>query len=250
MFLINSEATSNQQSDQRDSKMVSVVKILPIFLHLLALTKKNCVSVPDGETVLANACKKLVESVSKFKVYLDPIKSILPNKTQMSELEDVTWLLPSTNETTQASKVLMKIFLDTIALQKGSLEGDEIKDSLFSTERIEFMKTMMKKNTVPEFGLFEQTEMQMADLLQNRQMRLEIKNLHQWSNIVWVALLLPQTVLLLFFATQFALLKLKERKVKKHTKKVYKERNLVQGLLREMRYQPAEMERPAPIELV
>ena len=250
MFLINSEATSNQQSDQRDSKMVSVVKILPIFLHLLALTKKNCVSVPDGETVLANACKKLVESVSKFKVYLDPIKSILPNKTQMSELEDVTWLLPSTNETTQASKVLMKIFLDTIALQKGSLEGDEIKDSLFSTERIEFMKTMMKKNTVPEFGLFEQTEMQMADLLQNRQMRLEIKNLHQWSNIVWVALLLPQTVLLLFFATQFALLKLKERKVKKHTKKVSKERNLVQGLLREMRYQPAEMERPAPIELV
>ena len=250
MFLINSEATSNQQSDQRDSKMVSVVKILPIFLHLLALTKKNCVSVPDGETVLADACKKLVESVSKFKVYLDPIKSILPNKTQMSELEDVTWLLPSTNETTQASKVLMKIFLDTIALQKGSLEGDEIKDSLFSTERIEFMKTMMKKNTVPEFGLFEQTEMQMADLLQNRQMRLEIKNLHQWSNIVWVALLLPQTVLLLFFATQFALLKLKERKVKKHTKKVYKERNLVQGLLREMRYQPAEMERPAPIELV
>lgn len=250
MFLINSEATSNQQSDQRDSKMVSVVKILPIFLHLLALTKKNCVSVPDGETVLADACKKLVESVSKFKVYLDPIKSILPNKTQMSELEDVTWLLPSTNETTQASKVLMKIFLDTIALQKGSLEGDEIKDSLFSTERIEFMKTMMKKNTVPEFGLFEQTEMQMADLLQNRQMRLEIKNLHQWSNIVWVALLLPQTVLLLFFATQFALLKLKERKVKKHTKKVSKERNLVQGLLREMRYQPAEMERPAPIELV
>ena len=250
MFLINSEATSNQQSDQRDSKMVSVVKILPIFLHLLALTKKNCVSVPDGETVLANACKKLVESVAKFKVYLDPIKSILPNKTQMSELEDVTWLLPSTNETTQASKVLMKIFLDTIALQKGSLEGDEIKDSLFSTERIEFMKTMMKKNTVPEFGLFEQTEMQMADLLQNRQMRLEIKNLHQWSNIVWVALLLPQTVLLLFFATQFALLKLKERKVKKHTKKVSKERNLVQGLLREMRYQPAEMERPAPIELV
>ena len=250
MFLINSEATSNQQSDQRDSKMVSVVKILPLFLHLLALTKKNCVSVPDGETVLANACKKLVESVAKFKVYLDPIKSILPNKTQMSELEDVTWLLPSTNETTQASKVLMKIFLDTIALQKGSLEGDEIKDSLFSTERIEFMKTMMKKNTVPEFGLFEQTEMQMADLLQNRQMRLEIKNLHQWSNIVWVALLLPQTVLLLFFATQFALLKLKERKVKKHTKKVSKERNLVQGLLREMRYQPAEMERPAPIELV
>ena len=70
--------------------MVSVVKILPIFLHLLALTKKNCVSVPDGETVLADACKKLVESVSKFKVYLDPIKSILPNKTQMSELEDVT----------------------------------------------------------------------------------------------------------------------------------------------------------------
>ena len=144
----------------------------------------------------------------------------------------------------------MKIFLDTIALQKGSLEGDEIKDSLFSTERIEFMKTMMKKNTVPEFGLFEQTEMQMADLLQNRQMRLEIKNLHQWSNIVWVALLLPQTVLLLFFATQFALLKLKERKVKKHTKRVSKERDLVQGLLREMRYQPAEMERPAPIELV
>ena len=82
--------------------MVSVVKMLPIFLHLLALTKKNCVSVPASETVINEACTKLVESVAKFKKYLDPVKDVLPDATKLSELEDVTWLLPSTNETTKA----------------------------------------------------------------------------------------------------------------------------------------------------
>ena len=101
--------------------MVSVVKMLPIFLHLLALTKKNCVSVPASETVLNEACTKLVESVAKFKKYLDPVKDVLPDATKLSELEDVTWLLPSTNETTKASKALMKIFLDTVALYNQTL---------------------------------------------------------------------------------------------------------------------------------
>ena len=230
--------------------MVSVVQIIPIFLHLLALTKKNCVSIPSSETVITEACTKLVESVAKFKTYLDPVKQILPTTIQLSELQDVTWLMPTTNNTTQASKTLMKIFLDTMALQDNHLTGDDIQDSFFSTDRIQFMENMLKSNKVPKFGLYEQVEMQMADLLQSRLMRQENYQFYQLTKIMWVWMLLPQSILLVFFVTQFALMKVKERKLKRHTVKITRERNMVQGLLQEIRNQGAQIERPAPIELL
>ena len=113
------------------------------------------------------------------------------------------------------------------------------------------MTKLLKSDKVPGFGRYEQIEMQIADLLQSRQMRVESERFHKTSKIIWGVMLLPQTILLVIFAAQFSLLKLRERRLKKRTAKMTRERDMVQGLLQEMRNQHSvQVERPAPIELL
>lgn len=231
--------------------MVTPLKYIPLFLQLLALTKKNCVSVPEAETALTDACTKLLASVAQFKAYLAPVQGILPSTSQMSELEEISWNLPSTNDTTKASKHLIQIFLETISMNEDSLPGDEVKGNIFSPERVAFMKKELQEKALPAFGRFDLVEMQVAGMLQSRLSRQESANFFRWSKVMSGVILVPQIVLLLFISVQFVLLKIRERKLKKHTRKMTRERSMMRSLLHEIRSREGgDAERPGVVELM
>ena len=86
-----------------------------MYIQLLSMTKKNCVTVPGSNTALTGVCTDLLSGVTKFRSELDSVKDILPTTAQMAELKNIAWTFPTTNETTQASKMIIKMLLDVAA---------------------------------------------------------------------------------------------------------------------------------------
>ena len=88
---------------------------LPMYMQLLAMTKKNCITTPGSDSTLSGVCTDLSAGVAKFRSELDGVKGILPTTAQMAELQDVAWMFPSTNDTTMASKQVIQLLLDVAA---------------------------------------------------------------------------------------------------------------------------------------
>ena len=227
--------------------MVAPLTYLPIYLQLLSMSRKNCQSVPASDVALTTVCNDLLSGVTTFKTALDTVNSILPTRAQMAELQDVAWTFPTTNQTSQASKKVIKLLLDMNESHPGELSGDKAPGNLFSEERLEELQKDLTKQTLPELSDFDQTEMIMQVLLQTRMMRIEGNRFHKWSQIMLVVIICPQLLILVFISIQFALLKRREHRMRKNTMRMSRERSMMQSLLAEMRGQHHSEERPAAV---
>ena len=56
---------------------VTPLALLPVYLALVATSRRNCVSIPSNQQVVVDACAKLSESVTKFREFLEPFATIL-----------------------------------------------------------------------------------------------------------------------------------------------------------------------------
>ena len=227
--------------------MANPLSLLPLYLQLLALVKKNCVSVPDSETEKSSACKKIIDGTTLFKSILQPLDDLLPSTSQMSELKDISWTHPSTNETTIASKKLLRLISGTAALSKTPLQGDEEGDSFFSKERMSHINNLLTKEELPELGNYDQFDLTVQTLVQIRLARIADQKFFYWSKLMLVVALFPQLIILTFITIQFVLLKRREHKMRRNTQRITRERSLMQSLLAEMRNAPEQNERPAQI---
>ena len=227
--------------------MVAPLSYLPLYLQLVSMSKKNCQSVPASETALTKVCSDLVAGVTSFKDELETVKDILPTTAQMSELKDVAWTFPTTNETSQASRQILKLFLDMRKTHPDRLAGDKLQGNIFSKERLDALQEDLDKPTLPELTNFDQIDLIMQILLQSRMTREEEAGFREWTKVMLVIVILPQLLVLLFIAIQFALLKRREHRIRRNTLRMSRERTMMQSLLAEMRGQPYPEERPAAV---
>ena len=227
--------------------MVAPLSYLPIYLHLVSMSKKNSQSVPASETALTKVCKDLVAGVTTFKDELETVKSILPTTAQMSELKDVAWTFPDTNETSQASRQILKLFLDMRDTHPGRLAGDKLPGNIFSEERLDALQEDLNRPTLPELTNFDKIDLIMQILMQTRMTREEEAGFREWTKVMLVIVIFPQLLILLFIAIQFALLKRREHRIRRNTLRMSRERSMMQSLLAEMRGQPYPEERPAAV---
>ena len=240
----------NQQSKSVNMSAAAVIApltYLPIYIQLLSMTKRNCQAVPPSETTLTEVCTSLLAGVTKFKSELDSVKDLLPTTAQMKELKDVAWTFPTTNATTQASKMIINLILGTAAQHQGILTKDEDPGSLFSQDRLSVLKKHLKEETLPELTEFDEMDLIMQTLIQARLTRIEGAEFYRWSQIMLVVIICPQLLTFSFIVIQFALLKKREHKLRRNTMRVSRERSLMQSLLAEMRGNQFQEERPAAV---
>ena len=179
---------------------------------------------------------KSIDGTTLFKGILQPLDDLLPSTSQMSELKDISWTHPSTNETTIASKKLLGLISGTAALSKTPLQGDEEGDSFFSKERMSHINNLLAKEELPELGNYDQFELTVQTLVQIRLARVADQNFFYWSKIMLVVALFPQLIILTFITIQFILLKRREHKMRRNTQRITRERTLMQSLLAEMKF--------------
>ena len=96
---------------------VTPLALLPVYLALIATSRRSCVSIPSSQTQVVEACAKLNESVLKFREYLEPFATILPTTEQMKDIPSpfnpfATWDISSQNTTSHTDlKTLVNDFL-------------------------------------------------------------------------------------------------------------------------------------------
>ena len=58
----------------------------PVYLALVAISRRNCESIPFNQQVVVDASAQLSESVTKFREFLEPFATILPTNDQMKDI--------------------------------------------------------------------------------------------------------------------------------------------------------------------
>ena len=94
------EVANNSQAPE-----VTPLALLPVYLALVATSRRNCVSIPRNQQVVVEACAKLSESVTKFGEFLEPFATILPTNDQMKDIPSpfnpfTNWDFPSSHPNT------------------------------------------------------------------------------------------------------------------------------------------------------
>ena len=230
------------------SAAIAPFTYLPMYMQLLAMTKKNCITTPGSDSTLSGVCTDLSAGVAKFRSELDGVKGILPTTAQMAELQDIAWMFPSTNDTTMASKQVIQLLLDVAAKTTKPLDQDNDVGSIFSEDRISVLEKDLNRDVLPDISRFDQADLLMQTLIQARMTRLEGIGFYTWSKVMMVVITLPQLLILAFIMIQFGILKRREHRMRKNTLKISRERSLMQSLLSEMRAgQNYQEERPAAV---
>ena len=212
---------------------VTPLALLPVYLALVATSRRNCVSIPVSQTVVVDACKKLSESVTKYREFLSPFEEILPTNAQMSEIPSPNWQLPSAppNSTSQPDlKGLVNDFLGLIHDLGRDLPGDDNKSSFFSRQRIAILTSKAASGQTLELGKNFQTEVALAALAQVRLVRVEIETLETKFFGLLLASLFPSLLLFIFVLGQYACLRKRERHTRKQLAKSARERELLDRL--------------------
>ena len=58
----------------------------PVYLALVAISRRNCESIPFNQQVVVDASAQLSESITKFREFLEPSPTILPTNDQMKDI--------------------------------------------------------------------------------------------------------------------------------------------------------------------
>ena len=225
---------------------ITGLTILPLYLSLVAVTRKNCVGIPAKETEITKACKELGESLKEYRSYLVTLEDILPTVDQLAELQAAPWIFPDSTSITEESRTLLETFVRTFASGTQALQGDEVRDSMFSADRMKYYKGIIDKKQIPELDNFHLAEFHISNLIQTRLSREEAKEAYRWIFTLLVGGLLPQILLLLFILMQFLALKRRERQAKRRMERSLKDRELLARLMTARRADVAQD--PQPLE--
>ena len=214
---------------------------LPVYLALVSIVALKCKTISSEETKLKAACNSLSASVAKYRAVLEPINSILPQKSDLSGL-DVQNL-----EFTRLSLIdpdAYKILLQTLQREDGlyqaALPGDKIHASFFSKEgREKTAKLIASGRTTAEWG--DLIKLSVVTLGQVRMARQEAMQGSKQAKWLLIVSLLPQILVLTCIILQYMLLKKRELAAKRRNQQIARDRQLLDQLMERRREAPLEM---------
>ena len=161
------EAANNSPAPE-----VTLLALLPVYLALIATSRRSCVSIPSSQTQVVEACAKLSESVMKFREFLEPFATILPTTEQMKDIPSpfnpfATWELSSSSQNTTSHTDLKTLVNDFLAMNHAfgkEMPGDEHKSSFFSRQKLAILTSKAASGPTLELGKNFQTEILLASL--------------------------------------------------------------------------------------
>ena len=227
---------------------VTPLALLPVYLALIATSRRSCVSIPSSQTQVVEACAKLSESVLKFREYLEPFATILPTTEQMKDIPSpfnpfATWDISSQNTTSHTDlKTLVNDFLAMNHAFGKEMQGDEHKSSFFSRQKLAILTSKAASSPSLDLGKNFQTEILLASLSQIRLIRVDLGALETKLLGLLLASLFPSVLLFIFVLGQYFCLRKRERNTRKQLAKSARERELLDRLI-EMR-EGREQRRP------
>ena len=227
---------------------VTPLALLPVYLALIATSRRSCVSIPSSQTQVVEACAKLSESVLKFREYLEPFATILPTTEQMKDIPSpfnpfATWEISSQNTTSHTDlKTLVNDFLAMNHDIGKEMQGDEHKSSFFSRQKLAILTSKAASSPSLDLGKNFQTEILLASLSQIRLIRVDLGALETKLLGLLLASLFPSVLLFIFVLGQYFCLRKRERNTRKQLAKSARERELLDRLI-EMR-EGREQRRP------
>ena len=219
---------------------VTPLALLPVYLALIATSRRSCVSIPSSQTQVVEACAKLSESVLKFREYLEPFATILPTTEQMKDIPSpfnpfATWDISSQNTTSHTDlKTLVNDFLAMNHDLGKEMQGDEHKSSFFSRQQLAILTSKAASSPSLDLGKNFQTEILLASLSQIRLIRVDLGALETKLLGLLLASLFPSVLLFIFVLGQYFCLRKRERNTRKQLAKSARERELLDRLI-EMR---------------
>ena len=227
---------------------VTPLALLPVYLALIATSRRSCVSIPSSQTQVVEACAKLSESVLKFREYLEPFATILPTTEQMKDIPSpfnpfATWDISSQNTTSHTDlKTLVNDFLAMNHDLGKEMQGDGHKSSFFSRQKLAILTSQAASSQNLDLGKNFQTEILLASLSQIRLIRVDLGDLETKLLGLLLASLFPSVLLFIFVLGQYFCLRKRERNNRKQLAKSARERELLDRLI-EMR-EGREQRRP------
>ena len=219
---------------------VTPLALLPVYLALIATSRRSCVSIPSSQTQVVEACAKLSESVLKFREYLEPFATILPTTEQMKDIPSpfnsfATWEISSQNTTSHTDlKTLVNDFLAMNHDLGKEMQGDGHKSSFFSRQKLAILTSKAASSPSLDLGKNFQTEILLASLSQIRLIRVDLGDLEKKLLGLLLASLVPSVLLFIFVLGQYLCLRKRERNTRKQLAKSARERELLDRLI-EMR---------------
>ena len=219
---------------------VTPLALLPVYLALIATSRRSCVSIPSSQTQVVEACAKLSESVLKFREYLEPFATILPTTEQMKDIPSpfnpfATWDISSQNTTSHTDlKTLVNDFLAMNHDLGKEMQGDGHKSSFFSRQKLAILTSKAASSPSLDLGKNFQTEILLASLSQIRLIRVDLGDLETKLLGLLLASLFPSVLLFIFVLGQYFCLRKRERNTRKQLAKSARERELLDRLI-EMR---------------
>ena len=119
---------------------VTPLALLPVYLALIATSRRSCVSIPSSQTQVLEACAKLSESVMKFREFLEPFATILPTTEQMKDIPSpfnpfAAWELSSSSPNTTSHTDLQTLVNDFLAMNHAigrEMRGETSTSPVFS----------------------------------------------------------------------------------------------------------------------
>ena len=219
---------------------VTPLALLPVYLALIATSRRSCVSIPSSQTQVVEACAKLSESVLKFREYLEPFATILPTTDQMKDIPSpfnplATWDISSQNTTSHTDlKTLVNDFLAMNHDLGKEMQGDGHKSSFFSRQKLAILTSQAASSQNLDLGKNFQTEILLASLSQIRLIRVDLGDLEKKLLGLLLASLVPSVLLFIFVLGQYLCLRKRERNTRKQLAKAARERDLLDRLI-EMR---------------
>ena len=219
---------------------VTPLALLPVYLALIATSRRSCVSIPSSQTQVVEACAKLSESVLKFREYLEPFATILPTTEQMKDIPSpfnpfATWDISSQNTTSHTDlKTLVNDFLAMNHDIGKEMPGDGHKSSFFSRQKLAILTSQAASSQHLDLGKNFQTEILLASLSQIRLIRVDLGDLEKKLLGLLLASLVPSVLLFIFVLGQYLCLRKRERNTRKQLAKSAREQELLDRLI-EMR---------------
>ena len=95
--------------------------LLPVYLTLVAISRRNCESIPFNQQVVVDASAQLSESITKFREFLEPFATILPTNDQMKDIPSpfnpfTNWEFPSSPPNTTSHSDLKTMENDFLGM--------------------------------------------------------------------------------------------------------------------------------------
>ena len=206
--------------------------IIPMYFALLSLAHQKCQVIPKSAQDVVDGCEKVTEAAQKYRSFMNELSAILPNSSEISDAHSITWNIP-TPEAMEVSELQggIKVLIKALAKYQQVLSGDDIHSSFFSEENRNALEQFAAATNPEQKRSRFWAHVSLATLTQTRLAREEMNLFEGHLYRLIIGSWIPQILILIFLAFQFALIKTRQRKVKKRAEREQRERLLLSRLI-------------------